>query len=75
MFLTGTVLRNLYTAFSPYRDNPTAVVIYSLVVTRLTLFTLGSDLGTGILKTALDIIPMGLLIIIIGRTEPRAAQN
>lgn len=70
MLVAGVVLRSLYTVFLAYRHNLSAVVIYSLVVSRLTVFTLGSDFGTGILKTALDFIPMTILIFLISQSAP-----
>lgn len=67
MLVAGVVLRSLYTVFLEYRNNISAAVIYALVVSRLTIFTLGSDLGTGILKTVLDLIPIVILIFLISQ--------
>jgi hypothetical protein len=73
MYLTGVTLRHIYNAFLPVRDNISAVVLYSLAVTRLTVFTLGSDLGTGILKTVLDVLPVILLILVIRQPKSLVA--
>jgi hypothetical protein len=74
MFIAGVALRSLYVSFAPYRESPAAVLIYSIVVTRLTLFMLGSDVGTGILKTALDVVPLALMIFVVTRSD-RAARR
>lgn len=65
MLLIGSMLRLLYDTFLPHLNSVSAVVIYTLLSTRLTLFTLGSDLGTGLLKAALDVLPMVGLIWLV----------
>ncbi len=74
MLLMGILLRYLFENFRPFFGNPTAVLMYSIVVTRFTIFGLGLDLGTGIVKTVLDLIPLVLIVWFIGRPSVRRAK-
>ena len=66
MFSLGALLRHLFNSFRPYIGNPSSVLIYTLVVTRFGMFALGSDLGTGIVKTLLDLVPVMAILWFIG---------
>ncbi len=71
MFLLGLFLRQLYASFLPNSDNPSSILIYTIIATHFILFSLGNDLGTGIVKTALDLIPVvAILLLIGGRQKP-----
>lgn len=69
MFLFGLLLRQIYMAFIPNADNPTSILIYTIVATHFVLFSLGNDLGTGIVKTTLDLVPILLVLLVIGRKQ------
>lgn len=66
MVLLGLVLKLLYVTFLRHDTNPTAILIYTIIVTRFTMFTLGNDLGTGILKAGLDLAPLFIVLWYIG---------
>jgi len=65
-YIAGVVLRHIYAAFVYNRDNPTIVLLYTVIVSRITIFTFGADLGTGILKTLLDVIPLIGILFLVG---------
>jgi oligosaccharide repeat unit polymerase len=58
MFAMGVLLRQIFLTFSLVSHSPTSVVIYTVVLTRLTIFSLGTDFGTGFLKAGLDLVPL-----------------
>jgi hypothetical protein len=63
MLTLGVVLRVGHQTFLPMRHVPVAVLVYALIVNRFVLFSLGNDLGTGIVKTGLDIVPLAFLLL------------
>lgn len=66
LFIAGLVYRQIFLAFYPHRHNPTSILIYTMIVTRFVLFSLGNDLGTGIVKAGLDLVPVCLILCFIG---------
>lgn len=72
MFVTGVVFRMLFLSFIDLRNNPVSVLIYTMVVTRFVLFGVGSDLGTGVIKTGLDLVP---LLMILWFVSPRKVHD
>ena len=58
MFAMGVLLRQLFLTFKLVSRSPPSVVIYTVVLTRLTIFSLGTDFGTGFLKAGLDLVPL-----------------
>lgn len=70
-FLFGAFLRNFYATFLAHKNNIAAVIIYALFVTRFTVFTLGGDLGTGVLKASLDLIPLAVIYVTISMIPGR----
>lgn len=68
MFVLGLFLRHLFETFRDFIGNPSSVLIYTLIVTRFGIFALGSDLGTGIVKTALDLVPVMFILLFVGYT-------
>lgn len=65
MFLTGVVMRIGYRSFLDCSRTPTNILLYTVLVTRFVLFSLGNDIGTGIVKSGLDLVPLFALIILI----------
>jgi len=61
MFLMGVLFRQLFVIFASLPRTPTSVLIYTVIVTRLTIFSLGTDFGTGFLKAGLDLVPLFLM--------------
>ena len=70
MFFMGLLFRQVHLVFEPYRGNPTSVLIYTIVVTRLTIFSIGNDFGTGFVKVGLDLIPLLMMLLFIGVHVP-----
>lgn len=66
MFLAGLIFRQIFLAFYAHRFNPTSILIYTMILTRFVLFSLGNDLGTGIVKTGLDMVPACMVLFFIG---------
>ena len=66
MFLLGIIYRQMYSVFHPNRHSPAAILIYTMVLTRFFLFTIGNDLGTGIVKSGLDLIPTYMTFMFVG---------
>lgn len=72
--LMGLILRHLFLSFEPNEQNPTSVIIYTMIATRFGMFALGSDLGTGFVKAALDLVPLLLIFLWIG-TVPMSSET
>lgn len=70
-WLLGSLFRHIYATFRTHQGNPAVVLLYTVLVGRLTIFTFGGDLGTGLLKTALDMIPLAAILLPISLTERR----
>ena len=66
LFFTGLLLRHLFLMFTQYSDRPGSVLIYTLMVTRFGMFSFGNDFGTGIIKTALDLVPVMAILWLVG---------
>ena len=66
MLLMGIALRHFFDSFKPHIGNPSSVLIYTIIATRFGMFALGNDLGTGVIKTALDVVPVILILLFIG---------
>jgi oligosaccharide repeat unit polymerase len=74
MFLVGMIFRAIFVAFRPVAENPTSVLLYTILVTRFVMFSLGNDWGTGIVKAGLDLVPLLLILAVVGvwqRPTPR----
>ena len=65
-FLMGIFLRQLYLTFASLPRTPTSVLIYTVIVTRVTIFSYGNDFGTGFVKSGLDLIPMCAMFFFFG---------
>ena len=66
LFIGGILLRQLYVGFSRHANNMTSVLIYTMIISRFVMFWLGMDLGTGIVKAALDVMPLLVLVHFFG---------
>ncbi|QDT10115.1 O-antigen polymerase [Planctomycetes bacterium K23_9] len=69
MFVMGVAIHLLFKGFNAYRDRQTAVLIYAIILNRLVLFSFGNDLGTGIVKTTLDLLPLMVFIFIVAKRK------
>ena len=56
--MMGIFFRQLFITFASLPRSPTSVLIYTIIVTRVTLFSYGNDFGTGFVKSGLDLVPM-----------------
>ena len=74
MFFMGILFRQIFVIFEPFKRNPTSVIIFTVIVTRLTIFTIGNDLGTGFLKVGLDLVPLLMLFAFFGIHVPPATE-
>ena len=75
LFTAGLIYRQIFIAFYAHRDNPTCILLYTLIVTRFVIFGLGNDLGTGIVKAALDLVPVLLVLFFIGMHRPPEVEQ
>lgn len=75
MLALGALLRLLYETFKLFLHEVNAVIIYVVLMVRLTIFTLSSDLGTGITKAALDVLPLVVLLALVGRLARRPRDS
>ena len=75
MFLCGVIWRAFFEGFRRNQNNLNAIVIYVLVVNRALLFTFGLDLGSGILKAALDVIPFLGIVLLVSRSPSTEAKS
>jgi len=66
LFCTGLLFRQIFLSFYPHRHNPTSILIYTMIATRFVIFSLGNDLGTGIVKAGLDLAPIYMILLFIG---------
>ena len=64
MFVMGVLFRQLFVTFDSLPRSPTSVLIYTMILTRLTIFSLGTDFGTGFLKAGLDVVPLVLMFFL-----------
>ena len=67
LFTFGVFLRQLFVCFMAHVDKPNAIIIYTLLVTRFGMFTFGNDLGTGIVKASLDLMPAVIILVFISQ--------
>ena len=74
MFIAGIVYKQMFVIFYPHRHSPAAILIYTMVFTRFFLFTVGNDLGTGIVKSGLDLIPTYITFLLIGIRYDKSDQ-
>ena len=58
MFVMGILFRQIFVTFDSLPRTPASVLIYTVILTRLTIFSLGTDFGTGFLKAGLDLVPL-----------------
>jgi oligosaccharide repeat unit polymerase len=73
--LAGLLLRHLYLAFEPHKQNPTSVLIYTMIITRFGMFGFGDGPGIGIIKTVLDLGPMFLIFALVGIVGPNQTEE
>lgn len=73
--IVGMLLRKFYLTLRPHFMYSNAVIIYSMVVIRFGVFTWSNDIGTGILKTALDVVPMLVLLRFVSSSTRRGAES
>lgn len=73
MLFAGVVFRQMYVSFLPFRDNPASILLYTMIFTRFFLFSIANDLGTGIVKAGLDLVPVYAILFFIGML--RATNN
>ncbi len=66
MFMMGILLRQIYLGFRQHSNNMSSILIYTLIISRFVMFSLGMDLGTGIVKAVLDLLPVVLLLHFVG---------
>ncbi len=66
LFCAGLLFRQIFLSFYPHRYNPTSILIYTMIATRFVIFSLGNDLGTGIVKAGLDLAPIYMILLFIG---------
>lgn len=66
MLLAGVVFRQMYVSFLPFKDNPASILLYTMIFTRFFLFSIANDLGTGIVKAGLDLVPVYMILFFIG---------
>lgn len=67
--LLGLTLRKIYLTFRPHLHCYGAAIIYSLVVIRFGVFAWSNDIGTGITKTLLDVVPVFLILRFVGSAK------
>ena len=65
MLLFGYLARLCYLSFTSVGQNPVSSVIYVFFVTRFVLFALGNDLGTGMIKLGLDLVPLLMILWLV----------
>lgn len=66
LFISGLVFRQIFLGFRKHQDNPTCILIYTMIVSRFVMFSLGNDFGTGVVKAGLDLVPLYMIIFFIG---------
>lgn len=74
-FLLGGVFRSLWRTFAPLLHLPNAAIIYTIVLTRFTIYTMTNNFGWGVSKTLLDLVPLLLLLAVVSRVEHRSAAR
>ena len=65
MMLFGYFIRLVYLNFLSIGPNPVSSIIYTFFVTRFVLFCLGNDLGTGVIKLGLDLVPLLMILYVV----------
>ena len=76
LFVAGLVFRQIFLAFYAHRHNPTSILLYTMILTRFIMFSLGNDLGTGIVKAGLDLVPVYAILVFVGMVEsPQSART
>jgi hypothetical protein len=75
MFLAGLVYRQIFLSFFQVQLGPTSVLLYVMFATRFILFSLANDLGTGIVKAGLDLLPIYLVLFWIGVKETAVSET
>jgi hypothetical protein len=67
MFLVGVLGRHLFRLYLKHGNSVLYSVMYSLLVTRMGIFLLNNDLGTAVLKSGIDVVPIIFLLWISQR--------
>jgi hypothetical protein len=75
LFCAGLLFRQIFLSFYPHRYNPTSILIYTMIATRFVIFSLGNDLGTGIVKAGLDLAPIYMILLFIGMVRGPAQAS
>jgi hypothetical protein len=75
LLIMGLVFRQIFLGFRMHQDNPTCILIYTMIISRFVMYSLGNDFGTGVVKAGLDLVPVYMIIFFIGmRREPMRAM-
>lgn len=73
MFVFGGLTASLYRGAGLQAAVPTVGwVIYALTMNRLLVFGLSNDLGTGVTKTLLDVVPLLCIALVVRRRASQA---
>ena len=75
LFCAGLLFRQIFLSFYPHRYNPTSILIYTMIATRFVIFSLGNDLGTGIVKAGLDLAPIYIVLLFVGMVRSPAQAS
>lgn len=75
LFIFGILLRQLYLGFRRHSTNMSSILIYTLIISRFVMFSLGNDFGTGIVKAALDLVPVFFLVHFFGMRRVAEAKG
>ena len=65
MFIVGVVLKVIYVYYRDRLANPEAVIIYTLICTRFSIFLFNNGFSIALMKTALDVIAFIVLFMFI----------
>ncbi|MEP3481017.1 MAG: O-antigen polymerase [Fuerstiella sp.] len=75
LFIFGFIFRQLHITFRMCDYSPASVLIYTIIISRFVMFSLGNDLGTGIVKAILDLAPIYATLLIIGKWRTSAHSS
>ncbi len=75
MSLFGYLVKLFYRSYLSVPLNPASAIIYAFFVTRFVLFTLGSDLGTGVIKLGLDLVPLLMILLVCQKRRDHLAVD
>lgn len=67
MFLLGALLRAVYGAFSAYRRNPNAVLLYAVTIVPISFGLLQTDFSKTVVNVLMGTLPLALLLRAMAR--------